>query len=93
MHTFFARCVVTRSIHSDQYRMLTALLVEARRSAGLTQQQVADRLGKPQSYVAKVEGNERRIDVVEFIALAKALDVDPADLFNTLLTRNDTPRP
>ena len=83
---------MSRSIHSDQYRTLTALLVETRKSSGLTQQQVADGLGKPQSYVAKVEGNERRIDVVEFIALAKMLGVDPADLFNTILARIDTQR-
>ncbi|WP_198669696.1 helix-turn-helix domain-containing protein [Pelagibacterium sediminicola] len=91
MHIIFVRCAVPRSTHSDQYRTLTALLVEARKSAGLTQQQVADRLGKPQSYVAKVEGNERRIDVVEFIALAKVLGVDPRGVFDTLLARIDTP--
>lgn len=52
----------------------------------MTQQEVADRLGKPQSYVAKVERNERRIDVVEFISLARALGVDPARLFAAVLT-------
>lgn len=74
-----------RSIHSDEYRKLTAILLDARRKAGLTQQEVAGRLGKPQSYVAKVEGNERRIDVVEFIALSRALGVDPARLFSAVL--------
>lgn len=74
-----------RSIHSDEYKKLTAILLDARSNAGLTQQEVANRLGKPQSYVAKVEGNERRIDVVEFIALAKALGVDPSGLFDAVL--------
>lgn len=82
-----------RSIHSDEYRRLTAILLDARSNAGLTQQEVADRLGKPQSYVAKVERNERRIDVVEFIALAKALGVDPARLFSGVLTGIDKPQP
>lgn len=82
-----------RSIHSDEYRKLTAILLDARNAAGLTQQEVADRLGKPQSYVAKVERNERRIDVVEFIALAKALSVDPVRLFSAVLTRIDKPHP
>ena len=80
-----------RSIHSDEYRKLTAILLDARNAAGLTQQEVADRLGKPQSYVAKVERNERRIDVVEFISLAQALGVDPARLFATVLTGIDKP--
>lgn len=74
-----------RSIHTDDYRTLTAILTEARRKAGLTQQVVADRLGKPQSYVAKIEGNERRIDVVEFAALAKAMGIDPTNLFGEVI--------
>ncbi|MXN63280.1 helix-turn-helix domain-containing protein [Stappia sp. GBMRC 2046] len=82
-----------RSIHSDEYRKLTAILLDARNAAGLTQQEVADRLGKPQSYVAKVERNERRIDVVEFISLAKALGLDPAHLFSAVLTSIDKPYP
>lgn len=80
---------VPRSIHSDEYRKLTAILQDARHKAGLTQQEVADRLGKPQSYVAKVEGVERRIDVVEFIALARAIGVDPNWLFQMVLQSID----
>jgi len=45
-------------------------LIQARKSAGLTQQAVADVLGKPQSFVAKYENGERRLDVVEFIRIA-----------------------
>ncbi len=52
------------------------MLVAAREKAGLTQQQLADRLGKPQSFISKYEGGERRIDVIEFIAIADALDMD-----------------
>ncbi|WP_338722409.1 helix-turn-helix transcriptional regulator [Devosia sp. XK-2] len=63
--------------------------MDARNAAELTQQEVADRLRKPQSYIAKVERNERRIDVVEFISLAKALGVDPARLFAAVLTGID----
>lgn len=43
----------------------------------MTQQAVADKLGKPQSYVAKVEGFERRLDVIEFLEFAKAIGFDP----------------
>ncbi|WP_367173572.1 helix-turn-helix domain-containing protein [Hyphomonas sp.] len=49
-------------------------LNKARREAGLSQQQVADRLGVPQSYVAKIELGERRIDVIEFLKFVEALD-------------------
>ncbi|MGE0055696.1 MAG: helix-turn-helix domain-containing protein [Hyphomicrobium sp.] len=43
----------------------------------LTQQAVADLLGKPQSYVAKVEGLERRLDVIEFLTMARVIGFDP----------------
>jgi transcriptional regulator with XRE-family HTH domain len=75
---------VTKSLHSPTYRKLTALLVQARRKSGLTQQEVADALKTHQSYVAKVEGGERRIDVVEFMELAKALGVVPSNLLKKL---------
>lgn len=72
---------MTKSLHSEAYAEFLAILISTRRDKGLTQQLVADRLRKPQSYVAKVEGGERRLDIVEFIALARALEVDPALLF------------
>jgi transcriptional regulator with XRE-family HTH domain len=77
---------VTKSLHSDTYAQLIDLLLEARRKSGLTQQQVADALKTHQSYVAKVEGGERRIDVVEFMELARALGVVPSNLLKKLET-------
>ena len=74
---------MTKSTHTPEYRSLVELLTATRLEQSLTQQEVADRLGKPQSYVAKVEGAERRIDLIEFIDLASALGVDPNDLFGT----------
>jgi predicted XRE-type DNA-binding protein len=56
------------------HRKLVQELNKARREAGLSQQQVADRLGVPQSYVAKIELGERRIDVIEFLKFVEALD-------------------
>ena len=67
-----------KSLRSPDHVRLIDLLIAAREKAGLTQQQLADRLGRPQSFVAKYEGGERRIDVVEFIAISRALDLDPA---------------
>ncbi|UXS30699.1 helix-turn-helix transcriptional regulator [Agrobacterium tumefaciens] len=78
---------MTKSTHTPEYRLLVEILTDTRRKAGLTQQQVADRLGKPQSYVAKAEGSERRIDVVEFAKLSAAMDQDPTALLQLLLTR------
>ena len=62
------------------------MLITARRDAGLTQQAVADKLGRPQSFVAKVEGRERRLDVLEFLQLAEAVDVDPSTIIGNART-------
>jgi len=59
------------SAHSTAYRRFLARLRQARREAGLTQVQVARRLGKRQSFVSKCESGERRVDVVELAVLAR----------------------
>jgi len=56
---------------TDDYRRMLERLREARLAAGLTQVQVAERLGKPQSFVSKVELGERRIDPVELRRFAE----------------------
>jgi len=64
------------SLHSSRYYVFRALMVSAREAAGLTQAQVAERLGKPQSFVSKYERGERRLDFTEFLELADLLGVD-----------------
>lgn len=76
---------MSKSIHSPEHQKLRDLLIGARKAAGLTQEEVASRLKRPQSFVAKYEGGERRIDVVEFIAVARALQREPGDLFEELV--------
>ncbi|MFA6023935.1 MAG: helix-turn-helix transcriptional regulator [Candidatus Gracilibacteria bacterium] len=67
------------SLHSKEYRDLIDKLTKARRDAGFTQVQVADLLGKPQSFVSKVETFQRRIDVLELKKLAKVYKKNPND--------------
>jgi transcriptional regulator with XRE-family HTH domain len=81
---------MTKSFHSEPYADFLAVLVAARQAKGFTQQAVADRLQKPQSYVAKIEGGERRIDIIEFIALARALEIDPSAMFTDTLRAIDS---
>ncbi|MEI9924226.1 MAG: helix-turn-helix transcriptional regulator [Bradyrhizobium sp.] len=70
-----------KSLKSSEYERLIALLVAVRKKADIRQQALAKKLGKPQSFVAKYEGGERRIDVVEFIAIVRAVGGDPVRLF------------
>jgi transcriptional regulator with XRE-family HTH domain len=69
---------LTKSVHSPRYTELRRLIIAARKKAGLTQLDVAARLGKPQSYVSTVESGERRIDVVELIEFGEAVGFDAA---------------
>lgn len=66
-----------KSLYSSKYRLFLAILVEARKRSGMTQQELANKLKRPQSFVSKVENGERRIDVVEFLAIAGLIGADP----------------
>lgn len=74
-------------MHDTRYAELRALLVAERERAGLTQVDVASRMGKPQSYVSKYERGERRLDLVEFMDVSKALGIDPVATVRKLFKR------
>ena len=65
------------SIYSDEYRRVLTLLVQAREQAGMTQQELAAALLKPQSFVSKYERGERRLDIVEFVKISRLIGADP----------------
>ncbi|HEY0003842.1 MAG TPA: helix-turn-helix transcriptional regulator [Pyrinomonadaceae bacterium] len=73
-----------KSDSDDIYERLGSLLVEKRKKSGLSQQEVADRLGRPQTYVSKCELGTRRMDVVEFLKMADVVGFDPAALIRKL---------
>jgi len=60
-----------------RYKFFQKALIDARQAQGLTQTEVAQRLGKPQSYVSKYESGERRLDVVEFLEICAAVNIEP----------------
>lgn len=67
---------MAKSLHTPEYEFFRSLLVEAREKANLTQAEVSAKMGRPQSFVAKYEGGERRLDVVEFVQICASLNVD-----------------
>lgn len=75
---------VSRAPHSAPYTRLRDLLAAARRKARLTQQEVADRMARPQSFVSKYESGERALDVIEFIEVCSALGVSPVGVVRQL---------
>ena len=79
---------MVKSRSTRQQKKLQNLLVEARQRADLTQVTVAKRLRRPQSFVSKYEIGERRLDVVEFLAVTKAIEADPSRILEKLQHRS-----
>ena len=75
---------VLKSIFTDEYEALLKRLVAARREAGLTQQDLATRINRPQSFVSKYERGERRLDVLEFVMVCRLLMVDACSIIREI---------
>lgn len=75
---------VIRAPTNSAYENLRRLLTQARLDAELTQAQVATRLNRPQSFVSKYESGERQLDVIEFLAICKAIGVEPSPIIESL---------
>ncbi len=73
-----------KSIYSEKHTKLCELLIEGRKKAGLTQQELAKMIGKHQSFVAKYEGGERRLDLIELIEISKCLNFNINKLISKL---------
>lgn len=67
-------------VTSPSYEAAIRTIIEARQASGLSQRDLAERLGKPRSFVSKIESRERRLDIVEFLALADGLGLEPREL-------------
>jgi transcriptional regulator with XRE-family HTH domain len=65
-----------KSIHSARYAIFLNVLREARERAGLTQVQLARKIGETQTFVSKCERGERRIDVIELRTFCQALGLN-----------------
>ncbi len=74
-----------KSIYSKQAKALSLLLRGLRHEAGLTQSELAEKLGRPQSFVAKYESGQRRLDVLELLQVTQAMQADPVGLIRALL--------
>jgi predicted transcriptional regulator len=75
---------MAKSIHSASYKLLCSLLITRRKELRLSQYDLADRLKRPQSFVAKIEGGERRMDVLEFLDFAYALEIDACEVIQAV---------
>lgn len=80
---------MSKSVNSIEYDRFRELLRSARLQAGISQADLAKALDQPQSVVSKIERGERRMDVVEFVAVSKVLGRDPSELIKEFLRSVD----
>jgi hypothetical protein len=73
-----------KSISSHEYDIFRRFMIAARKEAQLTKQSLAKSLQKPQSFVAKYENGDRRLDVVEFLIVTRVVGVDPCALLSKI---------
>jgi transcriptional regulator with XRE-family HTH domain len=71
-----------KTIFTGANLAVVEVVKEARLAAGLRQADLAALVGRDQSWISLIEGSQRRLDVVEFIELARAIGVEPVDLFS-----------
>lgn len=79
---------MTESVYTTRYRRFRELLIEARKQRELSQAALAEKLGRLQTFVSKYERGERRLDVVEFLDVARTLGIDPHKVVKQLETRD-----
>ena len=78
---------MTKEKPNPAYVRLRQVLVESRTRAGVSQTDLAARLGKPQSYISKVESGDRVIDVVEFVEYVRAIGADPVRVLRQVVQK------
>lgn len=71
---------MAKGLHDERYKAVIGQLVERRREMGLSQAALGAVLGQHQQFVSRYEVGERRLDIVEFIDVARKLGLDPSAL-------------
>jgi transcriptional regulator with XRE-family HTH domain len=73
-----------KAAHSEVYDLFRFYLIRARQKGRLKQADLAEKLGRPQAFVSRYETGERRLDVIEFLEVCRALSIDPAEILGKL---------
>lgn len=78
-----------KGLRSPTARAVATVLSEARKSKGLTQRDLAQRVSRPHSVIGMIESEQRQVTVPEFITLAEAIGKDPIELLRTVIKRRN----
>ena len=75
-----------KSQFTDAYASFIKVLIAARKHAGVSQVELGKRVGRDQPFISLVENGVRRVDIIEFCALARGIGRDPAELLAEIQT-------
>jgi transcriptional regulator with XRE-family HTH domain len=76
-----------KTIFTGAHKHLVDVLKDARNEAEMSQVDLAAKIGKDQTFISLIERSQRRVDVLEFVALARAMGADPVILFSEVVRR------
>ena len=76
------------TIRTKRHEQLIEAIVAERKKAGIRQVPLAKKLKRSQTWIARIESGERRIDVIEFLELAEAIGFDPYAMITLLFRRS-----
>ena len=76
---------MTKSVFTKKYKLFLDLLIAQREEKGLSQRELSRKLRRVQTFVSKYERGERRLDVIEFLKIAKVLEADPHEIIDQLI--------
>jgi transcriptional regulator with XRE-family HTH domain len=80
---------MVKTLGTKQHKELIARLIAKREEAGMTQTELAAALGEYQSFIARLESGQRRVDVIELIELSRILRFDPARFIGEIAQTQD----
>lgn len=72
--------ILVKTLGTQQHEALIRLIIEQRQEIGMTQSELAAELGEYQSFVARMESGQRRVDVIEYLELARILKFDASKI-------------
>lgn len=71
----------------EKHQKMSSHLRSVRKGRGLTMRSLSQRLGTPHSFIGKIENQDRRLDIAEFILYCEGLDKDPIELFSEMMSQ------
>lgn len=81
---------MNKAITSEKYRQLNLLFKQQRKALGLSMRDLGEIIKEPHSFVQKLEANQRKLDIFQYVQYCEALKLDPAETLSALM--NDNPK-